>query len=282
MNQFLKLIYKLMLFVFIWILLIPYLISKTGFIQNHFLVGYETYRAINKSEHKLTDNTVVVLGDSVAYQLYNQGAYNNAIYSLSCNQAISMAGQYLLLENILRNNKNKIRKVYLIYHPISFRNNLDQIYVFNYFIKPFYNQKYCKLLSADTKQKIAKVPGYFTSFLAITRISDYSPDLSRFEDPVKSAMEEKKFILSSVSLEYLIKMKAALQGVNIEFEVVSPDLKEDFMEYDCEEFKKTVIINGLQDSFLNYFSFNYIGKDHFSDILHYKEPKSLGHNPLSI
>src|SRR3954453_6937291 len=60
--------------------------------------GAEIYTSIQKSKMKKKVKKLLI-GDSVGNQLYDNGVYNGSIFSLTCNQAISMVGQYILLSN---------------------------------------------------------------------------------------------------------------------------------------------------------------------------------------
>ena len=63
------------------------------------IFGNEIYRAIEKSKKK-TKYKKLILGDSTANQFYNCKEEDpDSAYSLSCNQAIGMVGQYILLQN---------------------------------------------------------------------------------------------------------------------------------------------------------------------------------------
>ena len=105
------------------------------------IYGNEVYKAIEKSKKKNKRNKLI-LGDSTANQFYNckDGDPQDA-YSLTCTQAIGMVGQYLLLTNYL-NTGNRPDTVYLVYTPFSFWDNLDQVYTYHYFLKPFYYDEY--------------------------------------------------------------------------------------------------------------------------------------------
>lgn len=278
MSSIFKLSYKLFCLILLWGVIFPYIIIHAKcftYIQKYVLVGSEIYSAINYSKHSIKDESVVVLGDSVACQLYGTGPRSDNIYSLACNQAISLAGHYSLLHNMLVNNSHKIKKVYLVMHPISFRNNIDQVYVYNYFIKPFYTRDNISLFTSDTINRIHKIPLYYTCYLPITRVTNYTPDLSGFDQPIVSSARDKTFKISFVSLEYLRKITSELQSAKIKFEVISPVLNEEYRSYDITEFKKDIKDNKLDQSFANYFNFKYLDKKSFRDMLHYSDPTAV-------
>lgn len=285
MTKLGKLSLRILLFSLLWLVLFPYLVTHTEAIhhlEKHYLLGREVYTALDCSKETVGKGTVLVLGDSVAQQLYGIGRYRDGIYSLACNQAVSLAGHYVLLRNLLANNRSALAKVYLVMHPISFRNDLDQVYVYNYFIKPFYLEENYPIFSEHTVNKVEKVPLYYTSLLPVARMTNYTPDLAGYDLPVISSAAEKKYRMSFVSVEYLKRISSDLSQAGIDFEVVAPVLNADFQSYDSAELKKTIAANDLTRPFRGYFPFRYLDKNRFVDPLHYARPGDFGPDPLGL
>ena len=118
--------------------------------------GKETYISINKSKKK-TKFKKLILGDSTAHQFFdNIDDTDSVYYSLACNQGISVCGQFLLLDNFLTIG-NKPKEVYLIYNPISFKNNLDTKYTYHYFLKPFFRREYKSKISEIAMEQIYQI-----------------------------------------------------------------------------------------------------------------------------
>ena len=85
------------------------------------IYGNEIYRAIEKSKIK-TQYKKLILGDSTANQFYNCKEEDpDSAYSLSCNQAIGMIGQFILLHNYLEAGNNDE------YKPLMSSLVIDQI-----------------------------------------------------------------------------------------------------------------------------------------------------------
>ena len=59
------------------------------------------------------------------------------ILSLGTNQAVSMCGQYFIARSAIEHDP-AIKELVVAYQPDSFTNNLDQVFCFNYFVRPFY------------------------------------------------------------------------------------------------------------------------------------------------
>ena len=280
-----KLTVRILLFSLLWLVLFPYLVTHTEaihYLEKHYLLGGEIYTAIDCSNSKVGKGTVIVMGDSVAHQLYGVGRYREGIYSLACNQAISLAGQYVLLHNLLKHNRPALAKVYLVMHPVSFRNDLDQVFVYNYFIKPFYLEENYRMFSEHTMNKVERVPLYFTCFLPLARMTNFTPDLTGYDEPVPSSAAEKKYRMSFVSLEYLRRINAELSDAGIPFEVLAPVLNDEYRCYDSEDLKKAIAANGLSAPFGGYFPFRYLDRKRFVDPLHYATPGAFDPDPLRL
>jgi hypothetical protein len=104
-------------------------------------IGVEVHQAVRKSETKNSSVNTVILGDSVARQLFGPRAKRQpGVFPLPTNQAISMAGQYYLLENCVENSSG-LRDVYLFYIPGCFANNLPRELSRDYFCGHFHSPR---------------------------------------------------------------------------------------------------------------------------------------------
>lgn len=227
--------------------------------------GREIYHSIYKSKQK-NNSKIILLGDSVGNQLFSNKKNNDTINSLACNQAISMAGQYILLKNYI-NEGNKFDKVYLIFTPFSFQNNLDQVYTYHYFIKPFYLEEYKKEFTEIVTQQINKIPYISFSREPYILTSSWAPDFI-------SKDEINNEFLSAISIEYLIKIKKLSIKHNFEFIILPTPIclskKEDVEKMD----KNNIIKNNLSHEFKRYFqNMIYLEDNFFVDGTHLKKEK---------
>jgi len=219
----------------------------------------------------------LVLGDSAAYQLYNNSCYNDAIYSLTCNQAISMVGYYLLLKNFLETNPElKDLEIYLIYHPTSFKNNLDQIYTFHYFLKPFNTREYQKEFSVTVLRQIKKIPFNQFSQLFIVKTNNWAP-------PYDLKDKKDDMFLSEISREYLLRIAELAEAYGHKFRLLPPLVSRSHQElvkrYHDQLLKTDVLARELQHYFEQIV---YWDDNLFSDSIHLKNPQKLGENPLKL
>lgn len=161
-------------------------------------IGTEIFLAVEKSEQ--TSNmriTKLYLGDSVDEQLLNTKPIGKNELKLSTNQAITMVGQFILLHNVTE-NKNKIDTLELRIHPFGLGNNLNNPLTYNYFLKPFYKEKYKSQMSNSVITQVEKIPFYY--------LSQYRPVLTSMWSP-NYAPEEKLEPISKINLDYLYRIK---------------------------------------------------------------------------
>lgn len=180
--------------------------------------GSDVYVSINKSKSKTKKYKILLLGDSVGKQLYDNTEDYDDIYSLACNYAISMAGHYFLLHNYLECNIDSLpEKVILLCTPRAFGNDLD-IYAYQYFLKPFYTDEYKCLFSETLLNRIKHIPFYWTTQLPLIKTSNYSVS---YEMPV----EDYSFV-SPITEYYLNQIISECRINEIEFQIYSAPLNE--------------------------------------------------------
>jgi len=239
-----------------------YLLYKDKYKET--VTGSEIYYSIFKSKQKKKVKKIL-LGDSVGNQLFSNKHNNDTVNSMACNQSIGMVGQYLLLNNYLAAG-NEIDTVYMLFSPFSFKNNLDQVYTYHYFLKPFYNDEYIPLFTETVTQQIHKVPYYQFCRIPLILTSNWAPE---FESKDKHDFT----FLSPVSIEYLQKIKDLSVKHDFKLVLVPPPLsfskKTEIEKINKAEINKTTMVS----EFENYFSnFSYIADSNFSDGTHLWKP----------
>lgn len=269
---------KLLFVILISLFILPSIFNITGLSQKYILSGKDVYFALKKSNSSFNSG-VLILGDSVAHQLYQPEKHNEKYESLACNQAISLIGHYILLENYLKNNSDT-KIVYLIYHPESFANRLDRTYTFNYFFKPFYKPTNYKYFTAKAIDIISNVHNVKLLDLPVVRYTNIALGFEAAYSKEKTA--QKRFTPSDISIEYLQKIKAIAAKHNIILIVISPILDKKFIQYSSDDFSAIVNNNGLNDIFKDYFDFKYLDSSYFSDSTHYINPSIFGENALGL
>jgi len=255
--------------------LVPITYLSYLFITNKYesvVIGHELYVSIKKSKQK-SKKKKLILGDSVAKQMgqYNRDTTNTN--SLACNQAISMVGQYLLFKNYLSAG-NKIDTVILLVNPTSLKSNLNQIFTFHYFLKPFYKEEYKTEFSDNVYKQIKKIPFYEISQFPLVTASNWSPDF-------KSKDPQVKTFLSPVSWEYILRIKRLAESNNITF-LIYPNPMRASLKSSMDSISETNLnIAGLEKEFGLYFKkVKYIDDQNFVDYSHFKKSYLAAHPNL--
>jgi hypothetical protein len=108
------------------------------------IVGADVYGATWRARRRMPEVRTILLGDSVARQLFPPGMepkeLNGRFRFLTSNQAISMAGQYYLLQDALRSCPGTT-DVYLLYFPGSLANDLGPDFTHDYFCGYFHSPR---------------------------------------------------------------------------------------------------------------------------------------------
>jgi hypothetical protein len=234
--------------------------------------GREIYGAIKKSaKHKKVKK--LLIGDSVAQQLFDNRKYNDSTYSLTCNQAISCAGYYFLLKSFLDKNPDSLpARVILVVHPLSLQNNLNQVYTYHYFLKPFYCQPYRQYFTATVYNQIQKIRFYYLSQFPFIKISNWSPDF-------RPEKVDSTVFLSPISLEYLYRIKSLCDSLHIPFAMVAPPIslvyKPYLMQNSARILHESESIN-MQAYFAPYLSsFSYCDNALYKDEMHFIKPDNV-------
>ena len=238
------------------------------------VIGSEVYWSILKSKTKKQVKKLL-LGDSVAKQLYDNYEYNDSIYSLCCNQAVTMAGHYFLLNNFLETNKDQLpEEIIMMYFPFSLVNNVD-MYAYNYLLKPFYNDEYKKLMDDYLLEQIKKIPFYYISQFPFIKTSNYSPEYY--------LEYEKEGLFSTVSKIYLEKIVQLCNEKNVAFRFEPAPIKEGNKE--TVEYYKQIKTNlpDIGSEMLDYYFENirYFEDSLFRDFGHFKR-EYIPHDYLNL
>ncbi len=243
MKKFIKKILLLMFLSIIFIESMCYLFLVTDLYLFNYS-GQEVYRSIFKSKQK-NKAKVLVLGDSVGYQLFPNNRCIDKINSLACNQSIGMSGHFLLLNNYL-NSGNKIDYVYLVYRPFSFKNNLDQVYTYHYFLKPFNLPEYIDLFTETVKKQIEKIP--YRKFCRIPHIlaTSWAPNF------VSEDKNDFTF-LSPISVEYIKKIVELSIKHKFKFFILPAPLSSETKGLLDKINKNEISTHKLENEFKDYF-----------------------------
>lgn len=175
------------------------------FFNHSRLVAFEVYDAIALAGQE-TDYTALVLGDSVARQIYNpkyQDETEQYAY-MATNQAITPAGNYLLLRKFHENNP-QLQDVYYIARPDSFFADANFIFTYSYLITPLYNESFKYYLKDDTCLKLEQTFGRLFSTKEFPKwlLAKYPKLLELYQNNRSTAQAKNLRGGNSPSTEYL-------------------------------------------------------------------------------
>lgn len=231
------------------------------------------YDAIDKSNTENTNDSLM-LGDSVANNLWNVYEDSDDICHLATNQAITPYGNYFLLRNYLEHNKN-VKKVYYIVTPQSLMNDMDKMLSYSYFIAPFCNEDNMKLIDPETQEKIYSKFGriFVKNDLAKKIIASNSAALSMYIRYINRNYEDDSGNhISGSSVQALKKMDDLCSSCEVEFIVKAAPLSENVDRDMLQEFQKSIESSELQNLMGNYIDdIDYYPAEWFSDATHFRQ-----------
>ena len=247
------------------------IIVKSEFKLYYGYPGAVTYKALSVSKKK-SKAKKLILGDSVARQFYEPGVISSSTVSLACNQAVSLCGQYLLLQNYLQAG-NHPDSVTLLLTPTSLRNDLNQVFTFHYFLKPFYTQQNMRLFSDQVLNEIDKVPFKNLSQIPSVKASKWAPDYGEEWNKKGDHIE-----VSEISIEYLNNIQTLCESQGIDFSML-PGPVTDSLRIKCKNALTMVDydrFSNIEPLLVNYFEeMTFLEDSVFSDGIHLKNPKEI-------
>lgn len=261
---------NLLLFVFFAIVVLNikpfYLLFKNRYQQ--VVAGAEAYYSIEKARKK-SKAKKLLLGDSVGQQFFPNKSTNYPLNSLACNSGVSLAGQFILLSTYLKAG-NEPDTVFLLLRPSSFKNNLNQIFTYNYFLKPFNTAEFSAYLTETVHTQLNKLPYKNFARLPYILTSNWSPS----KIPIDTYYNYT--FLSPISVEYLKKMIVLSKLHNFKILIVAAPLKDIFKSEVEIMHKNEIQKNGFTNEFRNYFeNILFLNDSNFIDDMHLKNPEKF-------
>ena len=154
--------------------------------------------------------TKLILGDSVCCQMFSGLQWcNDEVCIAGSNGAVTMAGQYILLHEFIKNHSN-VSDVWLVVLPISLQRYIDKTVGYQYVVMPFTLNDKMTLLDDSTIKTIENSFGKYSMDPIFVRTLDKSAILRKvylnyisnhYNDPNES------WPIADISFRYIIKMK---------------------------------------------------------------------------
>ena len=251
---------------------VQYFINK----DNNSSFGPELYYALDLAE-KDTGYEKVIIGDSVARLIFApayQSETEDTCY-LATNQAITVLGNYILLNRYLENNPDTKEVIYIA-RPQSLANPLWYNYSYQYFVVPFYNDKYISYIEDETRLYIEKrfgklyVDNEFVKNFVINSSAYLDIYLNNVLEQQLEQRDEKH--LCGLSAKYLRKMQKLCEEKGIKLTVLAAPLPDTLDNHDWDEFAFQIEAYGLSDLLGDYLQgIEYYDEKYFADEAHFTD-----------
>lgn len=239
------------------------------------LSAFEVYEAIDIAGAK-TDYTTLILGDSVGRQFFNPEYQEESTVCcyLATNQAVTVAGNCILLQRFLENNPG-LQKVYYVLRPDSLKGGVNFTYTYSYFVTPLFNESYHQYLDPETVEGIEDVFGkvcaekWFPKWM----MAKYPKMLEMYNHTCDSLWKLRREMgsgkqMPDMSVSYLTKMKQICDEHGVELHLICVPLPEGYA-FDLDSFEKEMRDAGLESLYEEYvLDWQYAGKDAFVDGIH--------------
>ncbi len=249
-------------------------------------IGVEVLEVVRSAKTPGPDVKAIYLGDSVARQMFHPGEEpNRRVRYLASTGAVSLAGQYYLLDDALRNCP-AATDVYLLVFPGVLANDLVPPLSHDYFCAFFHGPRqmievfaakkdtallasqivrslWPNLMAENSRNWIAASPSR-ASFGARTSAPDPEP-LFRWCDrllnappsPVRAPPDCPQIVLSPISRAYLPRLRALCKEHGVRLHVLACPCSDQ--------------IRVVDDSSIFEFPIVYLSADDFRDGLHFKK-----------
>lgn len=235
--------------------------------HTYILPNKGVYEAIRRSKSECVDTELLIIGDSVAKQLFEQSNEVDTITSLACNQSIDLVGHYLLLKDFLERNPN-VERIAFIYNPFSFSNDLDHKYTYNYFLKPFYNRHYSPEFTRHVQERIDAIP--------YAEMVNFPLIATSFWMPEYEFQSEEGYFLSTTSWEYLNKIVELTAEKSVALTLLSAPIKIS-RQHEVRQLQAVYEASGRRLDLLDHYfrTITYVPDTLFLDDIHFEAPKEM-------
>ena len=226
--------------------------------------GAETYESIRRAEAPGAHH-LIVTGDSVCHQLLLVQTPPDCL-NLSCNWAVTVAGQYMLAHEALKHCTG-VQEIILAYQPTDFQDGLTRINTYHYFVKPFYPRaEFRELMSPGIMGELDKRPLFRLSLLPMFR---YTGMLDSVNYTDHSSVDYQ--YICPRAAEYLRRFAEMCQAKGIRLKVISTPIST-ASGYDEKVFLQEVAAAKLGDIFAGYTAtIRYVPPEVLVDGIHFKK-----------
>lgn len=169
--------------------------------------------------------TKLILGDSVCNQIFERYYGMDDAYCIcGTNQAVSIAGQYILAKEFVKNHAN-VTDIYLVIIMDSLTSDFNAQLGYQYAVMPFVETDTIGALDKDTQKDISNMYGGIFCKKPVVEFIHKSPlcmklYLNLLAEKDKMIPRRAQGLISDASYHYLGKMKALCEDEGIRFHLV--------------------------------------------------------------
>lgn len=225
---------------------------------------------IKKVQEKNT-YTKLIVGDSVCGEMYSGLQSLNDVYCITgTNAAITMAGQYLLVQQFLENHEH-VTDVYLFVIPTSLESRFSLSYGYQYVVMPFIETDLLENLMPETRRELQQVYGNFFVQKWVATCIDKSAINRKFYLNIlqKYGTESNQDAFFCISVPYILKMKELCEAKGATLHLCANPVS-DKKKSMVQEFEKKYKDSELYTYFPDYLSqIAFYPEEHFRDGTHF-------------
>lgn len=227
---------------------------------------------------KKDGSTKLILGDSVCNQILNRFQEGNEAFCISgTNRAVTLAGQYILAEEFVKNHKS-VTDIYLVIILDSLTTEFDRQFGYQYVVMPFTETDTIKNLAPSTRSQLRRIYGPLFCWKPVVEVIETSPlnrklflNFLTYKDQIFPL--DSDTAVSEVSYQYLEKIYRLCEENDINLHLI-PGPHADTEEQHIRErrIEKELNENGSIKYFGDYFDkIEYYPAELFRDGVHFDE-----------
>ena len=218
------------------------------------------------------DHTKLIVGDSVCHQMFNRFHDKNKEYSaIGSNDAITMAGQFLLVKEYL-NTHPDTTDVYLVLRSLGGNGFTNLTWTYGYLVIPFTETDLIRNLDDNTITDLNNIFGKFFMKKRVVTDIDNSPMLKKL---FINHLKPNEYDNVGLGIQYLAKMEdvCSQQGVQLHFihAPVSEACKSEVSDEKAKALAEVKLAN-IRELIDDYYdSVLYYPAEYFRDGVHFSD-----------
>lgn len=239
--------------------------------------GYDEVAPVLSQLATPDDSTALILGDSVAHQLFEGLLGDNPDYRICpVNRAITFAGQYILVKEYLKSHPNAT-DIYIVFYSGTLASDIEPLLSYQYIAMPFIIHGYGDDLDPLVMGKLKDTYGsFFLKPAVLDYINESGLNRALYLNAVTKINEsfsgkKETPVISDVSIDYLKQIYSLCSEKGVSVHLVSTPLCDiPSRRSECDEIRKVFAETGLDEMYPDYCdSFIFCDSSMFMDEVHF-------------